>query len=268
MWSVRALRHASRSLADGFPSWLRLDRDCKAIVPIDIEALRQLAYHRPDDREVDIAEFQFRAGLEILVTYVAASGHGNGVIADEELVVHPIVEPAGLEQVLDSAQEGEILPCDLRIEDANFDVRVCNERPYLGVAVDSELVIEQEPHAYAAVCGRQQRREQKLACGVLLQHEILDIERPFRLLRDPQSHGEAVGPIHQQIEAGLPGVFAGERVKTPAKRRRLRLRQCRRRGLRRVEAGRQRCAPGHQHRRGKNDDVQRTRPGSGHLSRP
>ena len=252
-------------LAEG----LRVGRDRKTIVPEDIEGLRKLPHHRSRNDEIEVSELELRARLKILVADIAPAGHRNGVVADEELVVHPVIEPAGLEQEFDAAQHAELLPRQVGIEDTNFDVGVRHERPDSGAAVDSQRVVEQQPDPHTAVRCGQQGAEQQLSGIVLLQQEILGIERLLGFRGDAHAHRKAAGAVHQKAEAGKSRVGPGARADPLAERRGFRPGEGGGFGLRSVEAGGHRRTARSQRRRCKGNRHQKAAPtGRRHLSLP
>ncbi len=232
--------------AIGLPSGSARDRNRETIVPVEIEALRQRLHHGPDDRQVEVAELDLGARLEIRVADVAPTGDRDGVVADEELVVHPVIEAPAADDELGPAKQRQLAPHDERIENADLDIRMRCQRPNLGIAVEGLRVVEQQPHANAAIGGPQQRFEQQLAGVVLPQQEILHVERALGLLGDLQVQRESVGAVDQQAKTGqtLIGILA--RGNTFSERCLAGIGKRRRRRLRAVHARRQARASGAQ----------------------
>ena len=180
----------------------RLDRHREAVVPVLVEAVRQLRDHGAADNEVEVAELDGRARLEVLVADVAPAGDRHRVVADQQLVVHPVVEAPALEQEFSAAQEREMAPRDVRIVDADLDVGMRGERSDHRAGVEGLCVVQKQPHAHAAVRGLQQRFEQQLPGVVLLQDEVLDVECPLGTRGDAHPHREAVLAVDEQPESG------------------------------------------------------------------
>jgi hypothetical protein len=108
---------------------------------------------RPRHGQVDVADRNVLASLEIRVADVAAAGDRDRVVADEELVVHPVVEPARLEQVLGTTQDRERAPRDKRVVDSDADVRVRGEGADHRSGIECRGIVEQQAHARAAIRG-------------------------------------------------------------------------------------------------------------------
>ena len=68
---------------------------------------------------------------------------------------------------------------DERVEYPDFDLRMRGQRSDLLVAVDRVTVVDQQPHAHAAVGGAQQRIGQQLAGFILAENEVFEIDRPL-----------------------------------------------------------------------------------------
>ena len=163
--------------------------------------------------------------------------------------MHPVVELPHLEHVLDSAQERELLSRDIRIEDADLDIGMRREGPDLRAAVDSERIVEQDANADSTVRGGEQRAQQQLPRFVLLEDEVLHVERLLRLLRDLHAQREAFRAVRQQAEPGKPGMLFRTRSEALAERGGLGLGQRARFRFRRIEPRRHRRAPRHEQRR-------------------
>ena len=64
----------------------RLDRYRELVVPVDVEAVGQGTHRRAGDDEVEVAEVDDRARLEVLVADVAAARYRDRVVADKSLL--------------------------------------------------------------------------------------------------------------------------------------------------------------------------------------
>ena len=71
--------------------------------------------------------------------------------------MHPVVEPGSGQPEFDGAKQFDVAAIDERVEYPDFDLRMRGQRSDLLVAVDRVTVVDQQPHAHAAVGGTQQR---------------------------------------------------------------------------------------------------------------
>ena len=70
------------------------------MVPVLIESARHLLSDRPHGHEIKVLEIDVLMGLEVLVPNIPAAHDRNGVVNDEGLVVHPLLDSLCSEQVL------------------------------------------------------------------------------------------------------------------------------------------------------------------------
>ena len=88
---------------------------------------------------------------EVLVAEVAPADDGRGIVGHEHLVVHAVVEPGGIAEELREPAEAERSAAQERIEDPYLDVAMARERGEGEIAADRVDVVDEHPHAHAAV---------------------------------------------------------------------------------------------------------------------
>ena len=87
-------------------------------------------------KHVVICELRARIHLKILVADIAAADEGDGVVDHEQLVVHAVVESAGIEQKLEGPNGTNMSAIGEWIEYAHFDGRMRIERSDLIITGD------------------------------------------------------------------------------------------------------------------------------------
>lgn len=127
---------------------------------------------RANRLHIKVDERDALARVEIFVAHVATPNDRCLVIRGERLVVHTPVQPP---KISEKAQ-GAPTPVHERIEKSRFDVRVRVQRSEGGVETDGAVVVEQQTHAHATVCGAPQRFKQQGARLVAIPDVVLDIE--------------------------------------------------------------------------------------------
>ena len=84
-------------------------------------------------------------------------------------------------------------------------------------------IVDQQAHAHAAAGRAQHRAHQQLAAVVVLEDEILDVERALRAVRHLQPQRERVAAAREQRESGKAGMGFRAGVDLAAERRFLRV---------------------------------------------
>jgi hypothetical protein len=65
-------------------------RDGQAAVPVRVEARGKPSHRGADDEHVEVAEVEILAHGKVFVAHVPASGDADGVVDQEQLVVHAV----------------------------------------------------------------------------------------------------------------------------------------------------------------------------------
>jgi hypothetical protein len=122
-------------------------------VPEVIKRRRKSLDDRPDREDIVVGELGARIHLKIMITDVAPADQGDRIIRNQQLIVHPIIEPRGIEQEFQAAQQLAVAAIHERIEDPNFDIRLPVEGKNLSVAGDRFTVVHEYTHTNAASRG-------------------------------------------------------------------------------------------------------------------
>jgi hypothetical protein len=157
---------------------------------------------------VHVDEVRLHAALEVLVGDVAPADHRHHPVGDEELVMHPVVEPAEVEYRRD-VFHGDAAAAGTaeRVEQMHLDVRERGQAAQQLVGVHRVEVVDQQPHPHAADRGVAQGGHQEPAGGVVLELVVLHVERHRRPLRQlhPRVEGEGAERQHPHPRLALAG---------------------------------------------------------------
>ena len=146
---------------------------------------------------------------EVLVADVAPADDRRLAVGGERLVVHAAVRPGEVGQVTEP--RGARITNGLKSRTSMSRVRI--ERGERRVEAGGVVVVEQQPHAHAAVGRRAQRSSNSsVPDHVLVPDVVLDVERAFGGLGQPHARRERVARVGQRIHAGQPGMRRHERA--------------------------------------------------------
>src|SRR5690606_33199145 len=111
---------------------------------------------RAGAEQIEIGEVEPLVDLEILIAQIAPADNRQAAVGHYQLVVHASMLAGQVQQAAEGACD-EIATAQVqRIEDMNGDVRVRGEDRDLVVVTVAGGVVEQNPHAHAAI-GRMQK---------------------------------------------------------------------------------------------------------------
>jgi hypothetical protein len=206
---VEALRVGGRADAWGEGLDDRHDRVGEGAVPVAVEHLRQLAHDRPRRDHVHVDEVGLGAAHEVLVGQVAAAGHREAVVGDEQLVVHPEVDAAELVRRRDDAAEGRPAARGQRVEQAHLDVGNRGEAAKQLVLAAGVEVVDEQADAHAAPRRVAQLAQELQADAVVGQLVVLGVERALGAPRQcqPGIEGEVAGRQEAKARFAGPGLL-------------------------------------------------------------
>jgi hypothetical protein len=133
---------------------------------------------------------------EVFVTDIAPAENGGFVVRDHRLVVHASIDAGKFQE---RSERLEVAARD-RIEQPDLEVRVRAEREQnLVIGVRAE-VVEQDPHAYAAVGRFEQRSRQLAARQIVVPDVVLQVERAVSRLSEHDARHDRVDRVLQQVK--------------------------------------------------------------------
>ncbi len=171
-------------------------------VPVGVELRGHVAHHRADRQHVEIGEGDFALAAEIFVADVAPADDRRLVVRGERLVVHAAVEAREIGRQLAQAEAA----AGVGIEKAHLDVRVRVERCDAVVEAARVVVVEQQPHAHAALRRLPQRFAQQAAGDVAAEDVVLHVEAALGGARQHHARGKGVAAVRERMDAGLAAV--------------------------------------------------------------
>src|SRR5206468_5495910 len=145
-------------------------------VPIVVEDPGELRNDIADDQRVHIDEVLGNTAHEILVRDVASPGDGDGVVGNEKLIVHAMIETAKFDE------RSSVLPCETvtpateRIEQPNLDVGERGQPSKQRVAASGVEIVDQEANPNPTQRRIAQVAHQQAAGLVVLYEIVLEVE--------------------------------------------------------------------------------------------
>ena len=176
-------------------------------VPVNVEDPCELTNDRTHDEYIHVDEVVLHTAREVFIGDVAAPHDCEHAVGDEELVMHPVIQPSEIGERRNVFAGGALSRAAKRIEQAYLHVREGRQAAKHRVTTCRVKVVHQQPHSHAAQCGVTQIAHQQATRAIVLNQVILDVER-------------VAGPAGK-LDPGI------ERVETI--RQKAKTRQCRRR---------------------------------------
>ena len=207
----------------------------EAAVPVLIKDRGELSGDGTCRENVVIGELGIRVHLKVLIADISAADERNGIVDEQQLVVHSIVESGGVQHEFDRAPQVAVAAIDERIEYPNLDVWMCVQRADLLVARDRVAVVDQHPHPHATIGGPHQGIGEQPAGLVAAKDEILKIQRLLRGTDHLRAHQESINTDGDDSKSGIAVAPARGIVKLRAEVGLLGMSQRDGRGLRGVE---------------------------------
>ena len=184
-----------------------LQRVDRRAVPVAVEERLQWRHHEADDESVDVDEVLCRTAQEILVGDVAPAEHGHRAIGDEQFVVHAVVDALPVTHRGDEARHlAAVALHDEGVEDAHLDVGVRCKGLQQSVLPGGVVVVDQQPHAHAALRGVTQRTQQPAAGVVVLEVVVLQVQRHLRAPRQLHPRVQRIAAQWHQAQPGMQRV--------------------------------------------------------------
>ena len=154
-----------------------VDRIGLATVPVCVEDGGKLRHDGTDDQDVHVDEVARRASRKVFVGDVPAAHDGNRTVRDEELVVHPVVEPPEFPKRRRVSTRHALARTAKRIEEAHLDVGKGRQPAKHRVSAHGVQIVDQQPHAHAAQRRVAQVAHQEATGAIVLDQVVLDVER-------------------------------------------------------------------------------------------
>jgi len=125
------------------------------------------------------------------------------IVGDEDLVVHaPLQALFRHDGFHEARQFGRAVPAE-GVEHANLDVRVGTEHGELEILARDVPVVEEQVHPHAAVRRGEEPLHEHEPRGVVVKHEILEVEAAVRRLDEIVAGRERVHAGRHEEKGGL-----------------------------------------------------------------
>ncbi|MDT4843532.1 hypothetical protein FQZ97_774660 [compost metagenome] len=179
------------------------------VVPVAVEAAREVLHDRAGRQHVDVDEVAGDGIAEVGVAQVAPARHAHHVVGQEQLVVHALLDARDLADGVEHAVEAGAARTRERVEQPHLDVRDEGQAEHQRVAADGVEVVQQDAHPHAALGRRAQPAHQPAGAGVGVDGVVLQVQRLLCVL--DQRQPAAVGRLRaaQQQEAGIEARLVG-----------------------------------------------------------
>ena len=121
-----------------------------AAVPVRIEDRREARHDIADDKDVHVDKVAGRAPGKVFVGDVPTAHDGHRSVGDEELVVHPVVEPSEFPKRRRESACHALARTAKRIEEPHLDVGKGRKPAKHRVSAHRVQIVDQQPYAHAA----------------------------------------------------------------------------------------------------------------------
>ena len=171
-----------------------------------IEDAGRFTHDRTTGYDVHVAKVDGLMHVEVVIADVAAADDRDGIVHDEQLVVHAMVDAAEVGEKTQQLQ-GAI---GKRIEEADFDVRVRVQRRDDRVTTSLEgQIIDQDAHMNAPVRRADKALRKDPPGGILVPDVVLQIQRLFRQLGHRDPRGKRSPPVGEDRKSRLVRMTGG-----------------------------------------------------------
>ena len=147
-------------------------------VPVAVEQLLRWPDDEADGEGVNIDEVLAGAAQKILVGHVAPANHSHGAVGNEQLVVHAVVNPFPVAHRRQEARgRAQFSQTAKGVEQAYLHILVGRKREEQIVLAAGVEIVDQQPHAHAAIRGVAQRTQQPAPGFVVFEVVVLHVQR-------------------------------------------------------------------------------------------
>jgi sulfur carrier protein ThiS len=146
---------------------------------------------------------------EVFVGQVAPADDGERAVGDQQLVVHAVIQAAVVPQRVEGPAERAFAPAGERVVQANFDVRHRAQSEQQRVQADRVRVVDEQPHAHAALARVAQLAQQRAADAVVADQVGLHVDRRLRSAQQFEPRVEREVGLRQRAKSRLTGLRLG-----------------------------------------------------------
>ena len=169
----------------------------------------QLLHHGPGRQHIQVHKIARVIVAKVGVAQVAAARNAQGVVGNEQLVVHALLHPREVAHQAENAPQLRIACTRQRVEHAHFHIGHKGQPHHLRVSPGAVQVVQQHAHPHTTFCGGHHALQQPLRAHVGMDGVVLQIQR--LLCRFHQRQPAAVGRLcaAEQHESRRVASFGG-----------------------------------------------------------
>ena len=145
-------------------------------VPVNVEDAGELANDGTHHEYVHVDEIARRAAREVFVGDIAPAHDSEHAIGDEQLVVHPVIEPPEIGDRRSVFADDALSRAAKWVEQAHLDVRERRQAAKHRVPAHGVEIVHQQTHSHAAQRGIAQVAHEQPASAIVLDQVVLDVE--------------------------------------------------------------------------------------------
>ena len=181
----------------------RFHRVGQRIVPVLVETGRHGAYLPAGGYHVEVDEIAAIPLAEIDIAQIAAAGDAEGIVGQEQLVVHAVLHALEIVQRTEDAQKAVAARAADRVEQADFHAGHEDQLQHPGIRALGVEVVQQDAHPHAAFGRIAYSRQQFARRGIGMDGVILQVQRAFGLPGQRKPGGKGGIGTAEQAEAGV-----------------------------------------------------------------
>jgi hypothetical protein len=161
------------------------------IVPVAVEAARQILDDGAAGQNIEIDKIAHIGGVKVGIAQVASANHGQGVVGHEQLVVHALLGALKVGQQRPGPADGGGARAGQRIEHAHLHIGHKSQAHDLRVGPRAVEVVQQHAYAHAAPGRLHDGAQQSPGALVCMDGVVLQIQRLLCVFH--QRHAAAEG---------------------------------------------------------------------------
>lgn len=175
------------------------------IVPVAVEAARQILDDRAAGQDIEIDKITFIGGVKVGIAQIAPTNHGQGVVGHKQLVVHALLRALKVGQQGPGAADGGGARAGQRVEHAHLHIGHKSQAHDLRVRPRAVEVVQQHAYAHAALGRLHDGAQQSPGTLVCMDGVVLQIQRFLCVFH--QRHAAAEGMLGAGEQGKSRGIW-------------------------------------------------------------
>ena len=153
----------------------------------------QLLHHGPSRQHIQVHKIARVIVAKVGVAQVAPARNAQGVVGNEQLVVHALLHPREVAHQAENAPQLRIACTRQRVEHAHFHIGHKGQPHHLRVSPGAVQIVQQHAHPHTTLCSGHHALQQPLRAHVGMDGVVLQIQRLLRRFHKCQT--AAVGRL-------------------------------------------------------------------------